>query len=83
MAKEFSLLARPETFLLMNILSIQHKVFVFHVYLLILREREREEESAGRGGGREREREKIPSKLCTVSAEPIVGLELMNGEIMT
>ena len=57
MAKEFSLLARPEIFLLMNILSIQHKVFfVFHVYLLILRERE--EESAGRGGGRERERER-------------------------
>ena len=34
-------------------------------------------------GEREREREKISSKLCTVSAESVVGLELMNGEIMT
>ena len=32
---------------------------------------------------REKEREKTPSKLCTVSAEPNVGLELTNHEIMT
>ena len=35
------------------------------------------------GRGRERGREGIPSKLCTISAEPKVGLELMNREIMT
>ena len=31
----------------------------------------------------ERERERIPSRLCTVSTEPDLGLELMNREIMT
>ena len=39
-----------------------------------------------RGGAEretERERERIPSRLCTVSAEPNMGLELMNCEIMT
>ena len=38
------------------------------------RERQRERES---------ERERIPSRLCAVSTEPAVGLELMNSEIMT
>ena len=37
---------------------------IFKVYLLILRERERR-------------RERIPSRLCTVSVEPDVGLEIM------
>ena len=32
---------------------------------------------------RERERERIPSRLCTVSTEPDVGLELTDCEIMT
>ena len=32
---------------------------------------------------RDREREKTPSRLCTVSTEPNVGLELKNCEIMT
>ena len=32
---------------------------------------------------RERERERIPSRLCIVSMEPNVGLELMNCEITT
>ena len=34
-------------------------------------------------GQREREKERIPSRLHIVSAEPDVGLELMNHEIMT
>ena len=34
-------------------------------------------------GQRERERERIPSRLCSVSAEPDAGLELTNREIMT
>ena len=34
-------------------------------------------------GGAEREGERTPSRLLTVSAEPDVGLELMDGEIMT
>ena len=32
---------------------------------------------------REREKEGIPSRLCTVSTEPDVGLKLTNREIMT
>ena len=32
---------------------------------------------------RERERERILSRLCTVSAEPNVGFNPMNTEIMT
>ena len=43
-------------------------------------EREREH-AQGRGRGRGRER--IPGRLCTVSMEPHVGLELTNREIMT
>ena len=34
------------------------------------------------GQGRERGRQRIPSRLCTASVEPDVGLELMNYEIM-
>ena len=46
-----------------------------NIYLFILRERERE---------RQREREiENPSRLCTVSTGPNVGLELTNCEIVT
>ena len=60
----------------------------FFPYLLIYFEREREREKErerehawGRGREREGERES-PSRLHTVSAEPDMGLELMNSEIM-
>ena len=43
-----------------------------------MREREREREQAGEG-----QRDRLPSRLCTVSAEPNTGLELANHEIMT
>ena len=43
---------------------------------LLLREREGEREE-------QRGRERIPSRLHTVSAEPNLGLDLMNCEIMT
>ena len=46
------------------------------------RERERERENE-MGRSRERERDRIPSRLCTVSAEPHAGLEPTNCEIMT
>ena len=36
---------------------------------------------AERGREREREAERIPSKLCTVSMEPDMGLDLTNSEI--
>ena len=49
-------------------------VYFFNVYLFILRERQCEQ-------GRDRER--IPSGLCTVSADSDMGLELINHEIMT
>ena len=35
------------------------------------------------GRGRESGRDRIPSRLCNVSAEPDVGLELTNHEIVT
>ena len=46
--------------------------------MFIFRETEQEQ-----GRGRERGRKRIPSSVCAVSAEPNVGLELMNHEIMT
>ena len=47
-----------------------------------MRERERVCTSWGQAE-REEERERISSRLCIVSTEPHVGLELMNYEIMT
>ena len=47
------------------------------VYLFIL------QGEGQREGERERERERIPSRLCTVSMEPDVGLEPTNCENMT
>ena len=51
-----------------------------------MRKREREgvhTHARASGGGAERGRERIPGRLRTVSAEPDVGLELTNHEIMT
>ena len=38
--------------------------------------------TSGVGAERERVKERIPSRLHTVSAEPYVGLQLTNCEIM-
>ena len=46
------------------------------------RERERESESMSRGGA-ERKGERILGRLCPVSTEPDVGLDLINCEVMT
>ena len=51
--------------------------------MFIYFERERKTEQTHKGRGRERGRERIPSRLPTVSAEPDVGLKLMNCEIVT
>ena len=40
-------------------------------------------EKACAGGGEEKGRERIPSRLCAVSAEPDLGLDPVNCEIMT
>ena len=50
-----------------------------------MRERGRERERENKQGrGRERERDRIPSRFCSASTEPNVGLELTNcDEIMT
>ena len=53
-----------------------------------MRERERERKSTSQAacasrGGAEKDRDRIPSRIHTVNAEPDVGLELTNGEIMT
>ena len=45
-------------------------------------EREGERPGVGRGRERERGRERIPSRLSAVRAEPDVGLEPTNREIM-
>ena len=52
--------------------------FISFIYLFIVRERE-----SVRRAGAETEGERTPSRLCTVSTEPDVGLELTNHEIMT
>ena len=49
----------------------------------MLKERGEREQAHEQGRGRERGRERIPSKLHAVSAEPDVGLDLTNCEIMT
>ena len=51
--------------------------FFYILFLFILREIEHT------GRGRERDRDRILSRFCAVSAEPDVGLELTNCEIMT
>ena len=48
------------------------------MFIYYLREREREREVEA-----EREGERISSRLCTVGAEPDVGLDLRNCETMT
>ena len=54
------------------------------MFLLIYFERERETERESRGGAdRERGSERIPSRLCTDSTEPDMGLEPMKSEIVT
>ena len=55
-------------------------LFFLKFIYLFLRERERESTS---GGGTERRRDRITSRLHTISAEPDVGLELTNSEIVT
>ena len=48
-------------------------MILFKIYF----ERDRVRKSGG-GAERERGRQRIPSKPCTVSTEPYMGLELMN-----
>ena len=57
-------------------LTLPFKFFLNFIYF------ERETESR-KGRGRERGRGRISSRLCAVSAEPDIGLELANHEIMT
>ena len=51
-------------------------------YLFILREIKRECTCAGEGQ-KERGRQRTPSRLCPVSADPDVGLDPTNHEIVT
>ena len=59
---------------------LQHGLL--NIFLFILRETEMKREHKQRRGT-ERKRERIPSRLCNVSTEPDVRLELMNFKIMT
>ena len=65
-----------------NCISVSFK-FSFSFLIYLKRERERERERERNAGGEERKGERIPSKHCTVSAEPNAGLELVNREVMT
>ena len=57
--------------------------FLFSLkFIYLFWERERVSKHK-QGRGRDRGRERIPSRLCTVSTEPDVGLKPMNCEIMT
>ena len=58
-------------------------VFIFFQFVYFERERAREHACVSREGQRERERDRIPSRLCAVSAEPDMGLDPTNHEIMT
>ena len=53
-------------------------MFPLKFLLFILRMSKHEQ----RGDGKKK-RERIPSRLCAFSAEPDMGLDLMNHEIMT
>ena len=65
---------------LVHIYKSEKYIFFFFLdfIYLFLREREREQ-----GRGRERGRERISSRLHARSADPNVGLEPTNHEIMT
>ena len=63
-------------------MELAHFSFLFFSVYLFLRQREGETETETEAE-RERKRNEIPSRLCIVSTQPDVGLELMNGEIMT
>ena len=69
--------------ILLTVSFAAQKLSIFFFSLFIYFERERA--SGGEGWQREREgeRDRIPSRLHTVSAEPDIGPELMNHEIMT
>ena len=49
----------------------------FFKFIYLFREREMQ----GQGEGVEREGERIPSRLCSVSTEPAVGLDPTNHEM--
>ena len=58
-------------------------MFLKCIFIYFEREREREQCMHKQEKGRESGRERIASRLCTVSTEPDIGLELTNDEIMT
>ena len=62
-----------------GLLAMCFSTFFFKVYLFIFRERERTHAGTSRGGAeRKRGRKRIPSRFCTVSTEPDMGLNLTN-----
>ena len=67
---------------LRKFLKLFYPLFSHHWFLSLFTYFERERKSIERAE-REREREIIPSRLCTVSTEPDMELELTNGETMT
>ena len=64
-------------------LSILGLLIFFFFFNFVYFETEGENMHAREEETRERKRERIPTRLCAVSAEPNVGLDLTNHEIMT
>ena len=57
--------------------------FIFSLFIYFERDRERDREDSEQGRDRERGTQRVPSRLCTVSVEPDMGLEPTNLEIIT
>ena len=64
--------------LISNTMRKEIVFFFFLVYLFCVREKQSEQ-----GRGREREEDRIPSRLLAPGAEPDLGFNPMNREIMT
>ena len=61
-------------------IQLRKYISIFLKFILLFeREREREREQHARGAGEtEQKRERVPGRLCTVSTDPDMGLDLKN-----
>ena len=78
LAKMLSIVKHP-----ILVSALLFKSIVFFLSLFMYFESKRERVWAHTWGGAERGRDRIPSRLFAISAEPEVGLELTNREIVT
>ena len=75
---------KMKKYIVLALVYLYRVFFIISKFIYLFWEREKERVCmCERGRGRERGRERIPRRFLTVSAEPHVGLELTNSEIMT